>query len=186
MIKLQNIQSFIERLPKREKAILYIAVFFVSITLLDRLIISPIFNKIKFLDKEFTDKKKAIKRNMHILSQKDRILAERDKYASLLRSLESEEEQMTAILKEIENLANEASVYLVDMKPADVKNVADTKKYTITLNCEAQVEQLADFMYKIEDSNKLLRVERYQISPKTKDSSMAKCNMFIAKIVLSE
>ena len=46
------------------------------------------------------------------------------------------------------------------------------------------MEQLVDFMYNIENSDKLLMIEKYQISPKSKESSVAKCAMSISKIVI--
>jgi Tfp pilus assembly protein PilO len=91
---------------------------------------------------------------------------------------------MVSLLKEIESFANKSSVYLVDMKPAGLKPSDSSKKYLISLNCEAQMEQLSDFMYNIENSNKLLTIEKYQISPKSKESSVVRCSMSIAKIIM--
>jgi Tfp pilus assembly protein PilO len=184
MIKLQALHTIFTRLSKKEQFILYIAAFFIALTLLDRLIIEPIFSKMQSLDKEIQEKEAAIRRNTHIVVQKDRILAEVAKYTSFLSTAKSEDEEITSFLKEIENLADKSSVYLVDMKPAGVKDLSSSKKYLLNLNCEAQMEQLADFMYNIENSNKLLTIDKYQISPKSKESSIAKCSISISKMVI--
>lgn len=184
MFKIQTFYTILARLSKREKLILYVAVSFVSLTLLDRLIISPSFSKMKSLNREIQEKESGIKKNLHILAQKDRILAESAKYNSFLSSPESGEDQLTSLLKEIENYANKASVYLIDMKPSGVKDIGPSKKYLINLNCEAQVEQLTNFMYNIENSSELLTIEKYQISPKAKESSVARCSMTISKIII--
>lgn len=182
--KIQTFYTFVSHLSKREKIIFYAAISFVSLTLLDCLIISPIYSKIKSLNEEIQERESNIKKNLHILAQKDRISSEITKYTSFLSSAESEEEEMTSLLKEIEGLANKSSVYLVDMKPAGLKPTGSSKKYLISLNCEAQMEQLSDFMYNIENSNKLLTIEKYQISPKSKESSVVRCSISIAKIVM--
>ena len=184
MLKIQSLYTILARLSKREKTVLYAAVFFISLTLLDRLIVYPIFSKIEGLNKEIQAREAGIKKNLHILAHRDRILAESVKYSALLSSARSEKEEMTFLLKEIESLANESSVYLIDMKDAGLKNLGSSKKYFITLNCEAQVEQLTDFMYNIESSNRLLSIEKYQISPKSKDSSVARCSMSISKLAV--
>lgn len=183
---IQVLHTFFAHLARREKLILCLAVFFVSLTLLDRLMISPIFSKIKSLNEEIKIKESAIKKDLRILALKDRILEESAKYASLLNNPEfnSEEERATFLLKEIEGLANKNSVYLVDMKPMGLKDIGSVKKYLITLNSEAQMEQLINFIFNIESSNKLLRVERYQISPKSKESTIAKCDMLISQITM--
>jgi Pilus assembly protein, PilO. len=182
--QLQALYAIFARLSQREKLILYVTVSIVSLMVLDRLIISPLFHRMRSSDEMLVHKIAEIKKNIHILSQKDRILKEGAKYYALMRSLESEQEQVTVILKEIEKIANNSSVYLVDMKPGDVKNLGTSKKYIINLSCEAQMEQLASFMYNIESSDKLLTIEKYQISPKAAESSVATCSMSITKMVI--
>ncbi|HNW40171.1 MAG TPA: hypothetical protein PKI44_07110, partial [Candidatus Omnitrophota bacterium] len=108
MIKLPNLkalQVFLGRLSKKDKIIFYIAVFVVSLMVLDRAIISPVFNKIRSLNKEVKDEQATIKKNLRILAQKDRILSEGAKYSSFLGDAQlSDDEQITLVLKEIESL----------------------------------------------------------------------------------
>lgn len=183
MIKIQIFGTFFSKLSKKEKKLFYAAALFVSLALFDLLIVLPIFSKMKSLDKEISDKTSAVKEYSHILSQKDRILAERDKYNSFLSSIKSEDEEITSLLKEIEVMADKTSVYLIDMKPVDSRNTGEQNKYLVSLNCESQMEQLVSFMYSIENSVRLLTIDRYEISPKSKDSSIVKCSMSISKIV---
>ena len=184
MIKLGALHNIFTRLSKREQFVLYLAIFFIALTLLDRAIISPVFSKVKSLDTEIKEKEVAIRRNSHILTQKDRVSSEIAKYGSFLSAAKSEDEEISSFLKEIENLANKSSVYLVDMKPAGIKDLGSSKKYLLNLNCEAQMEQITDFIYNIENSNKLVTIDKYQISPKSKESSVAKCSMSISRIVI--
>ncbi len=183
MINIQLFYDFFSRLSKNEKKLFYLAVLFVSLVLFDVLIISPIFSKMKFLDKEIRDKSFGIKKYSHILSQKDRISAERDKYNSFAASMKSEDEEITVLLKEIETMAEKSSVYLVDMKPVESKGTGEQNKYLVNINCEAQMEPLVTFMYSIENSTRLLTIDRYEISPKSKESSIVKCSMSISKII---
>ncbi|MFC1666928.1 type 4a pilus biogenesis protein PilO [Candidatus Omnitrophota bacterium] len=180
----QLVHKFLSRLSQREKLVFYGAIFFISLTLLDRFLIHPIFSKMEELDKEIREKESGIKKSLHILAHKDRIVAERKKYSSFSSSLKPGEEEMTSLLKEIEKLANKSSVYLIDMKPAGLKKAGSSEKYFINLNCEAQMGQLASFIYDLESSSKLFSVERYRIGPKSKESSVAKCSMYISKIVM--
>ena len=184
MLKLKAIYAVLARLSKREKVILYGTALFIFLMLLDRMIIYPVFQRMGYLDEEIRRREYTIRKNMHILAQKDRILSESAKYAPFLSSLKSEEEEITSLLKEVEILANKASVYLVDLKPVGSKEIGGSKKYVVTLNCEAQMEQIINFMYSIENSNKLLIIEKYQITPKSRESSLAKCSLNISKIVM--
>ena len=182
MINIQPILKILSNMSKREKIILYCALTFISFTLADRLIISPIVHKVQILNKEIKEAESDIKKDLRILAHKDRILADSKKYSKLLSSLISGDEEMTLILKEVENLANKSGIYLVDMKPGGQSDET-SNKYIVNLNCEAEMEQLMEFMYIVEDSEKLLTIEKYQISPKSADSSAARCKMMISKIV---
>jgi len=184
MSKIQAIYKIMGRLSKREKLVLYSTVLFVSIALSDRLIIGPIFYKVKSLNEEIRKRETDIKNSLRVLSHKDQIITEKTKYASFLTGFKSEDEETTSILKEIESLADKASVYLIDLKPGGLKEDGSTKKFTVNLNCEGQVEQLVDFMYNIEKSDALLKIDEYQITPKAKDSSVARCKISVSTIVV--
>ena len=181
---LQQIYTILTHLSKRERLILNVAAFFVSMILLDRLIINPVSSKMRSLGQEIEDEKTAIKKNLRLVAQKDKISSESEKYNSYVSSSKSEEEEMTSILKEVENLANKSSVYLIDMKPGGLKESASTKKYLINLNLESQMEQLIEFMYNVESSNHLFIIEKYQVGPKSKESSVAKCSITISKTII--
>jgi len=184
MIKIQDILKIFANLSKREKTILYVAASVISVLVIDRLIVAPFFGKLKSLDTDIVEKQASIKKDLHILAQKDKIQAESAKYDTVYKSVISEEAEMTLFLKDLEVLASKTSVYLVDMKPSGVKATGGSKKFIVTMNCEAQMGQFADFVYNVENANKLLMVEKYQVSPKSKDSSVAKISVTVSKVVL--
>jgi len=187
MLKIQALYKFLSNLSKREKIIFYATTFFVLLAFLDRLIIYPIYSKIRSINNEVSEKESGIVQNLRILSQKDRIEYETKKYASFFNKSKSEEENMTSFFKEIENLANKSSLYVVDIKPAGAKEYKNkTQKLLVNLNCEGQMEQIMDFMYSIENSRGLLTIEKYQISPKSKESSIAQASISISKLVISD
>ena len=181
---LNQLQLYLARLSGREKTVFSAAILIVSLTALDRLVVFPIFSKMDELTAEIGEKESGIKKCLHILAHKDRILAAGIKYKTFIKSARSVEEEMTTFLKEIENLASQNSIYLVDMKPGGVEEKAETKKYVPNLNCESQLEQLVEFMYSIERSDKLLTIERYKINPKSKESSVARTSISISKMVV--
>ncbi|MFA6216151.1 MAG: hypothetical protein WDL87_00655 [Candidatus Omnitrophota bacterium] len=182
--KLEEIRKIITRLSKREKMVLYAAIAVLSLTAMDRLMVSPFLSKMKSLDSDIQKKEKEIKNALHVLGLKNRITAEILQYASYVGGTQSEEEQVTLLLKEIEVLTSKSSVYLIDMKPAGAKNIGSCVKYMVTVNIEAAMDKLIDFMYIIESSSKLLTIQKYQISPKTEGSNVAKCTMTIFKTVI--
>ena len=184
MMNIQSIYKILSGLSKRERFIFYGAIFFISLTFLDRLAISPILSNMQEVNTEIKEKESGIGRNLHILAYKEKILKESRKYAHFFGVVESEDEEMASLLKEIESLANKASVYLVDIKPGGVEPEQEYYKYFVKLTCESQMEQLIDFMYFIESSDNLLFIDKYRISPKSRGSSVAVCSISVFKIAV--
>ncbi len=183
--QLQGITKLYNSFTKKEKLLLYVTIFIIAATFMDRLIILPVYTKIKSLNTQIKEREISISNNLHILAQQDRIEQEIKSYSSFLHSSATDEESMTSVLKRVEELANKSSLYIVDMKPSGTKENKDkTKKYAVTLSCEGQMEQVVTFLYNIESAGELLMIEKYQINPKSRDSSVAQCVISIAKIVL--
>ncbi|MCM8831012.1 MAG: type 4a pilus biogenesis protein PilO [Candidatus Omnitrophica bacterium] len=184
MIKKIKIFDIFKNFSKRERTIFYVAVVIVSISIVDRLIVGPVFSKIFALNDEIKKTELNIKNNLRILAQKDKILSESSQYNLFLASNKTDEEEIASFLKEIENIASKTSTYLIDLKPASSLQEGLITKYLVNINSEGQMEQIVDFMYQIENSNSLMTIERYQIAPKAKGSSIANANFVISKIKL--
>ncbi|MCM8791981.1 MAG: type 4a pilus biogenesis protein PilO [Candidatus Omnitrophica bacterium] len=183
MLKIKIIYDFISHLSKRERRIFYFTVGVLFILFVDRLVIGPIILRIDTLNKEIFEKQNAINRSLQILAQREKIKQQINKMSIFLENLRSSSDEMTSLLKEVERLANKSAVYLVDMKPGGLKEAGFFKKYVINLNCEAQMPQLVEFMYNIESSHRLMTIEKYEITPKSKETGVASCTMTITKIV---
>lgn len=185
IFKPQDLLKIVSGLSKREKTVLYVTCLVLALVVLDRMIIYPVYSRISALGSEIKEKEAGIARDLRMLAQQERIMLEGKKYASFLNIPESEEEAMTSFLKEVENLANKSSLYIIDMKPAGVKTEkGKIKKFQLVLSCEGQMEQLIEFMYGVENLNALLNIEKYQISPKSKDSTIVQAAITISKIAI--
>lgn len=184
MIKLASLQTFLSRLSKKEKMLFYCAICLVFLVILDRLVISPIVSKMRLLDKEIIDKQAGLKKDLRVLASGQRTVNLKNKYASFLVTPKSEDEEMIAFLKDTEKLAQKNSISLIDLKPAGVSKEGDSQKFLVNLNCESSMEALVNFIYSIENSDKLMSVDKYQISPKSKEASTVQSSIVISKIVL--
>ena len=184
MINIKQLQTFLGRLSGREKFFFYGAAIFIFLVVLDKAFIGPSFSKIKSQDEEIKEKKLIIKKDLRILALKDTIGKERQKYENYFTKSGSLEEEKTSILKEIENIANDNGVYLIYVRPGEIITEGPFKNFIINLSCEAEMPQVASFLYFIESSSKLLTIDRYVVIPKAEGSSIAQCRITISKILL--
>ena len=184
MIDIKKLQALLERLSKKEKILFYCACIFIFLLLLDKALVEPSLFKIKAQDKEISDKKLIIKKDLRMLKLKDVIEQESQKYNGYFSKSGSLEEEKTLILKEIENLANDNGVYLIYVRPGDIITEGPFKNFIVSLSCEAEMPEVLSFLYSIESSSKLLTIDKYVITPKTEGSSIAQCRITISKILI--
>lgn len=177
--------ALFQKLSKREKMILYLVIAILGLLATDRLIIGPVFQKMTALDRQILDEETAIKKSMHVLLRKQQIMAESKQFVIFSVVSQNPEQEMTTLLKEIENIANQSSVNLIYEKPGNIQETGGVKKYFATLECEAQMENIASFFHNIENSTKLFQVEKYDIQPKNKESSIARCLVTISRTILN-
>lgn len=182
---LKKITAFYQKRSKRERLILWFTLIAIGGLLVDRLVAEPVIGKLASLDQAIRDEQIAAKKSLHVLVQKDRIQTESKAFSSYSVEAKDPEQEMTSLLKDIETLAEQASVSVLYVKPATVKEEKGTKKYMATLESESEMEQVASFFHSVESSNQLLKIEKYDITPKSKDSSIAHCTITISRTVLS-
>lgn len=182
MIKVMN--SLISKFSKRERIVFSVTVFLIFSLIVNRLILSPALSRIETLDKETNEQEKNIQKSLLLLSRKDEIIAEYDKYTLYFEKSESISEEPISFLKSIETLAKNSSVELLDIKLAPLQEGDLIKEYFISLNCEAPMEKVLDFIYNVESSEQLLNVERILITPKEEQTDIAKCSVYISKVLI--
>ena len=181
----KKLMDFYARLSKREKLILFGTVVMLGVFVTDKVIIGPSYRKMTALDADIQAQEAAIKKSVYVQVQEERILAEGKEFMSYSVESQNPEQEMVGLLKEIESTADSAGVSLLYVKPAKEEGDGSVKKYFANLECEAEMEQVATFFHGIESSTKLLKVEKYEIQPKNKESSIARCTITISKTVLS-
>ncbi|OIO37156.1 MAG: hypothetical protein AUJ72_05060 [Candidatus Omnitrophica bacterium CG1_02_46_14] len=174
-----------QKLSKREKVILSVVCVILGLLAVDRLIVDPVFQKLGVLDRQIKDEEAAVKKSLNVLLRKQQISAESKELVIFSTDPEKPEQEMTSLLKEIENIAGRSSVSLLYVKPGNTSQEGGVRKNFATLECEAQMAEIAEFFHNIENSTRLLQIEKYTIQPKNKESSIAKCAVTISRTVLS-
>ena len=172
------------KLEAKQKRILYVVLFFVVLLIVDRGIISPIGSTIRNLEKAIEHKKEKIKKDLAVYDQKDIVNEAILKYKDFLSGARTNDEEITFILKDIEILANKSEVYIVDLKPSSSKEDDFFIKYFVNLNCEATMDKFIEFLYLLDNVNKMFFVEKCRINLKSEDSDVLACSLVISKAVI--
>jgi Tfp pilus assembly protein PilO len=183
-LNLQNLQGVYMRMSKRERIVFYAATAFIFLAVFDRAVIGPSLTRMQEQEKEIAQKKFIIKKDLHIVTLKDSIEQESEKYETYFSKTGSIDDEEQSILKEVENLASEAKVYLVYIRPQEPVSEGPFQRILVDVSCESKMPDVVKFLHSIENSSRLLTIEKYRIVPKEEGSSIAQCRMTVSKVVI--
>jgi len=175
---------FWEKLSKKEKIGLSLAIAFMAIASLDRLIVSPIRDRFQRINQTIKISEKQLAHDLRNVHQQEQITAEFEKYVEFVARSGSDEEEVAKILGEIESMARQSNVYLANMKPQTSKEIDFYIEYAVEIEAEAEIDQLTKFLYQLNTSAQLLRVEKLRLSSKKKGDKTLKASMLITRILV--
>ena len=180
-----NFAAFYNKRTKGEKRIMAITMFVLCAMLIDRVVVSPLASTLSTLSVSIKDQEASIRKSMNMLLHEETIERESKEYAKYSLEAKNPEEEMVALLQEVESVAQHSGVNLIYVKPGTIKDEKGLKKFYANLECEAPMEQVATFFHDVESSGQLVKIEKYQIQPKSKDSSIARSTVSVYKTVLA-
>ena len=181
-----NIEEIFSKLNPQSRILFIVAMVFVALALMDRLMIGPFTSQMNYMEAESKAKKEDIKRSKRIISFRDGIVEEYSKYSTYLDTGEmTQEEIIAALLKKIETRASQQSVTVTNVRPGDVEDKSNFRIYKTSIDCEGKLGNILSFVNLMEQSDYLFQVERYTMSPKSKGSEITKCTFDIARILIT-
>jgi len=86
------------------------------------------------------------------------------------------EKRTTIILKEIEKLVKANNLILVNIKPQDIRLIAEC---IIEMKIEGQVKNILQFIYKLENFLYPLRIKELVLAPSNMKEDNLECNLII-------
>ena len=153
-------------LTKREKIILYITIGVIIFSIIFNFLILPVLTKIGLLNKEINLTQARLKKYTQLLSQKDYIQSKYNKFISRVSVSGRRQDTLVDALSELENLAKEANIRIIDIRPQASRNINLYKEIIIDLRTEGTMEGYLKFIYNIENSLLLLRIKKLQLDAK--------------------
>lgn len=181
-----NFNEMISQMSSQNRILFVVTVIMVALALMDRLMIGPFSSQMKYMEAENQAQMENLKRSHRIISFRDGIMEEYQKYSTYMDTgAMKQEEIVAALLKKIETLAGQQSVLITNVRPDDVEEKPNFRIYKTSIDCEGKLGNVLMFIHLLEQSDYLFQVERYSMGPKSKGSDIIKCTLDIARILIA-
>ncbi len=129
---------------------------------------------------------KQMARNLRVLAPASKNVVVRDyrQYGDALRKKGSTAEESSAMVAEVEMLATQAKIALGATKPRDARIDRDYEQYAVELEFEAPMAQAVAFLFALENSPQMLRVDRLVLDAKgARSSGSLKASVIVSRVV---
>lgn len=170
-------------ITKREKLLGAITLAAALAALGYNFIIEPLAVRWNALKEEIREKELLLTKHNRILRNKDVITELNAALSNYLQKKKlTPEEDSAAALSNIEKEARAANVHITNIKPLAIKKFEDYTKFTYRVSSESTMGELAKFIYNLQSSEQLLKVERMVLRAKERDPRAIKAMLHITKI----
>lgn len=171
-------------LTSRERRFFYVIIALISFWVLSDFVVRPIVAKERGLADKIAAERLNLEKSKKLIARRQVIQREYDNYALLNKMTGSETKEMSKLMTAIESFKNSSSVRMLEYKPSPVKDEHFCKRYTVELEVEGDANQISRFLYEIQTSDQLLKVDKFQISTKGGATDLLKCRISASKILI--
>jgi len=159
----------IKVLTKRERLIFYITAGVLVFALIFNFFLAPLLLKNNELNRAIHYQRAKIKKYLWLLSQKEAILAQNKDILQAMIPAEGQEDALVSSLSELEALAKNAGIRIVDIRP---QQKSSGKEILIEARTEGDMDSYLKFIYNLENPLSLLRIKKIQLTAKPNASTL--------------
>ena len=168
---------------KREKTILLFTIALIVFSVVFNLVIEPIILRNETLNKEIRIARLKLRQYVRVLSKKEALESSYNKLSASLGQASLMENAAVGTLSEIEELAKSSNIQIVDIRPQSSRNISGYKENYVELRTEGTMESYLKFLYNIENSLSLIKVEKLHLSLKP-NSVLLEGSLLVSQIQL--
>jgi Tfp pilus assembly protein PilO len=173
-------------LNKREKILFLLAILSIVVPIVCFKIVIPYINKWHQQTVQINQKKELIKKAQEIITKKDSLTK---RFSVLSKKIQAKlplERKESEFLTEIGRVAENTYVHIETMNPLPFRDLDFFKELSVEINMEANLGNLARFLYEMRKSSVVLIANRLRLKPKSTRSALLKGHLVISTIFLKE
>ena len=172
------------KLAVRERLFALLGALMVALTLMDRLVVAPWWRHTKQVSQDIHDLKHQVATNHRLLSRSSEVEAKIAVYHDYLRSARSPEVEMGELVREIQSLASEGGVTGATVTPLPTTENWPYQEHALDVQYTGNLQQAVRFVYLIESSKKLFRVQRASLSLEKRGGEQLQGSMRLTSVAI--
>lgn len=162
----------LSRLSSRERLLFAGVVLTMLVLLLDRVVLGPWWRHIQTVRRDITRLEGGIRSYQQVLIRKPQVMAQVEAYSAHLRHFGGEPFDIAVLLREIEKLGKDSGITLGEVKPLTGEADQAQETMTVEVHYSGSLNQWIQFVYLLQTSKSLLKVEQAAIASKEENPDL--------------
>lgn len=166
---------------RREKGL----VFGISLTCIllvsYAVLIGPFLREWRHQGEEISLLEAKLKQSAGLIQEKESLAGTFRQYAARLKVLDPDQ-MRTQTLADLEKMTREQSLRVIEMKPLAGRRQGAFQEHLIEISLEGSMAQLLQFIYQLQETSGVMRVERLQMSAKGSQPSQLKALFLLSRL----
>ncbi|MCK5450757.1 MAG: hypothetical protein KAI70_03200 [Candidatus Omnitrophica bacterium] len=162
------------KLKKKEKILTIGFGVLMAVFIVERLMLAPFIEKMESLSIKIDAEEDKVRRLLYMESQKENISKTFEKVKPYIVTGETDSGTFSDIMNNIEAIAKEQGIILLKMKPEvyEDKHNRDYNVRKVTLSIEGYLKEVVPFLYKLENSNYPLSINKLDLKVKSRETNL--------------
>ncbi|MDD5292548.1 MAG: type 4a pilus biogenesis protein PilO [Candidatus Omnitrophica bacterium] len=168
-------------ISKRERILFIATLLFVLLSLIYSLAVEPAYKEYIILGRQIKLKQAQLRNALSLIEERKILGKEFEKYAGQFMNSEPKDET-DFLLAKLEEIGKANGVYLNEARPQGIKDSGFYQEMSVDIKFKATIRNLAAFIYKVESSPLLLRINVLRLHCKDENNSSLEGDMEIGRI----
>ena len=171
-------------LTAREQFLLIAAGIAGAATLCWIFLLIPLHGSLNEKESEMAVMQHKLLEHLKIVAQKEQIEQLYARLTPPLKAKGSDEQEASLLQDEVGALAKQTGVKVNKTRPRPMETLADHKRCWIELDCEGTLLQISDFIYRMQNSPQILRVDQLRLSQENPRDSSLRAALLVTKVLI--
>ena len=172
------------KLAARERLFAFLGALMVVLTVMDRLILTPWWRHARQVHQDIHDLEQQVATNRRLLSRSNEVAAKIQVYHDYLRSARPPEVEMGELVREVQSSASESGVTGATVTPLPTTENWPYQEHALDVQYTGNLEQSVRFVYLLESSKKLFRVQHASLSLEKRASDQLQGSLRLTSVAI--
>ena len=124
--------------------------------------------------------------NLQIIEESNSVSKKYKNYLEFFLQHNSAEEQMSAIISDLEAIAQKKNLHFSEIKPAKVKNAKFYNIFSISLTMDGNFSQITEFIYAIQNQPYFFSIDELHLEKKSPEDIILQMRMVLSRKLMPE